>query len=407
MNALRQASFRRLAVGLLASQLGDWIYNVALLAYVFDRTHSGAWLGATTAARVLPVVLLGPLGGVLAGRLDRRRLMIGADLVRIAVMLALTAVTAFGLAIGWVPALAALATAAGSAYPACTAVSLPGLVAPEDLTSANAVRAVIGPVCVVTGPALGALTLALSGAPVAFALNAVTFGVSAVAVALIAERSAFRRRPRPHHSAFPAGSSPLHRLRADLAGGASALFRHRGARRLVTADILSSGVYGVLTVALLLVARHSGLGAGGYGLLLGAAGAGGIAGSVMGARLDGHRGALAAGLLLVALPLPALATALSVPALLALAALSGAGSSLVEVLAETGLQRDLPGEVLPRAYGFAFPAAVGGICVGGAVAAPLIDLVGLLPALTAVATVVVAYGLWTLPAPGLRPVPSA
>ena len=55
------------------SSCGDWLYNVALLALVYERTGSATWVSLTTAARVVPVVALGPLGGVLADRYDRRR----------------------------------------------------------------------------------------------------------------------------------------------------------------------------------------------------------------------------------------------------------------------------------------------------------------------------------------------
>ena len=61
--ALRHRDFRRLLAGLGVSQIGDWLYNLALVALVFERTHSAAWVGATTAARVVPFVVLGPLGG--------------------------------------------------------------------------------------------------------------------------------------------------------------------------------------------------------------------------------------------------------------------------------------------------------------------------------------------------------
>ena len=154
-SALRHRAFRRLVVGLAASQAGDWIYNVALIAYVYDRTHSVAWLGATTAARVLPIVVLGPLGGVLADRYDRRRVMILADLVRCGLMLALVGVAALGLPIVFAPVLAALATAAAAPYPACTAASVARLVPAADLGGANAVRAVVGPVCIVVGAGAG------------------------------------------------------------------------------------------------------------------------------------------------------------------------------------------------------------------------------------------------------------
>ena len=77
-------SFRRLLVALAVSQAGDWLYNVALLAFVYERTHSAGWLAATTAARVVPIVVLGPLGGVIADRFDRRRVMVASDVVRAA-----------------------------------------------------------------------------------------------------------------------------------------------------------------------------------------------------------------------------------------------------------------------------------------------------------------------------------
>src|SRR3954447_8506563 len=83
---LQLRSFRRLLAALAASQLGDWLYNVALLELVFARTHSASWVAATTAARVLPIIVLGPLGGVVADRFDRRRVMIASDLARGALM---------------------------------------------------------------------------------------------------------------------------------------------------------------------------------------------------------------------------------------------------------------------------------------------------------------------------------
>src|SRR6188472_1717020 len=185
-------SFRRLLAALAVSQLGDWLYNVALLAFVFDRTHSATWLGATTVARVLPVVLLGPLAGILGDRYDRRVVMVASDLARVAAMLGLVAVAHDGLPLVLVPALAAFATAAGSPYPPCVAASLPRLLSRDELPAANAARAAIGPLAVVVGPALGAVLLAVSGAAWAFGLNAVTFAASALLVLAVPDRAAFR-----------------------------------------------------------------------------------------------------------------------------------------------------------------------------------------------------------------------
>ena len=87
--ALRYPAFRWLLGGLAVSQLGDWLYNLALIALVYERTHSALWAGITTAARVVPVVALGPLGGAVADRFDRRRVMITCDIARIVLMVLL------------------------------------------------------------------------------------------------------------------------------------------------------------------------------------------------------------------------------------------------------------------------------------------------------------------------------
>src|SRR4051795_8867480 len=107
--ALRNHRYGRLLAALAISQAGDWLYNLALLAYVDERTHSGAWLGFTTAARILPIVVLGPLGGVVADRFDRRAVIIASDVVRAVLMVLLALVAVAGLPVVLVPLLAALA----------------------------------------------------------------------------------------------------------------------------------------------------------------------------------------------------------------------------------------------------------------------------------------------------------
>src|SRR3954468_18119024 len=103
----RHPRFRRLLAALAVSQAGDWLYNVALLALVFERTGSAAWAGAATAARVVPIVVLGPLGGVAADRWDRRRVMVASDLLRLACMALLAVVAVAELPIVLAPLLAA------------------------------------------------------------------------------------------------------------------------------------------------------------------------------------------------------------------------------------------------------------------------------------------------------------
>src|ERR1700761_8590030 len=109
--------FALLLLSLAVSACGDWLYNVALLAVVFERTHSASLLALTTAARLVPTVVLGPMGGVLAHRYDRRRLIIASDLARALLMVALAVVAVTGLPIILAPAIAAAASAPGGGPP--------------------------------------------------------------------------------------------------------------------------------------------------------------------------------------------------------------------------------------------------------------------------------------------------
>jgi MFS family permease len=391
-SALRHRNFRRLLVGLAVSQAGDWLYNVALLAFVYERTHSAGWLAATTAARVLPIVALGPLGGVIADRFDRRRTMILSDLVRAGLMLALAGVALGGLPVVLAPVLAGLATAAAAPYPPCAAATTPRLVPDEDLPGANAARAVVGMGAVAAGPVVGALLLLLGPASSAFLVNAGTFVLSALAVLAI-----------PAGAAFRPGRAPEVRsgVVADIVLGARALRSHPVAVRLLGADVVCSVVYGMQTVLLLLLTRQLGFGEAGYGYVLAGLGVGGIVGTTVAGRAAASgrpRAVLIGALLVLAVPSALMAVTPWLAGLLLWAVISGSGAVLVEVLCETALQRELDEEVFARAYGIALPMTLGGIVVGSLVAAPLVAFVGLTGAIISTGVLAGGYaGVAALP----------
>ncbi len=380
--------FQLLLASLAVSSCGDWVYNVALLALVFERTHSGTWVALTTAARVLPIVLLGPLGGVMADRHDRRRLMIGADLVRAGLMVALAAAAAAGLPILLAPVIAAVATAAGTAVPPCVAASTARLVPGPELQRANARRSAVGQAAIVAGPALGALVLVISTPATAMLVNAVTFIASAVAVWSIGSGPAF----------VPSGKAgeTVGGVLDDIVAGARALRAAPAAIRLIAADVVCSAVYGTLTVLFVLLARQLGAGTGAYGLLMGAYGIGGVIGAMVTGRVANParwRRALIAALLLVATTLVALGSGPTLLEALAASSLGGGGLVVGEVLADTALPEMLDDDILGSAYGLAVPVSLGGIVVGSLLAGPLVSFLGVGGALTAVGlAVVVACG---------------
>jgi MFS family permease len=209
--ALRERNLRLLLAGLAASQAGDWLYNLALLAFVYDRTHSSLWVGVTTAMRILPEVAFGSLAGVIADRANRRAIMLGADLVRALVMAALALVALTDAPVVLAPVLAGLSTAAGAAYPQCVAALTPRLASDAQLPAANAARTSITYTCVVAGPLFGAVLLLLGSPAFAFAANAVSFLAGALTVAAL-PREALRTVRGPDASAKAT-------LRSDLVAG--------------------------------------------------------------------------------------------------------------------------------------------------------------------------------------------
>jgi predicted MFS family arabinose efflux permease len=372
-------SFHLLLTSLAISSCGDWLYNVALLAVVFERTGSATWVALTTAARVVPVVVLGPIGGVMAGRYDRRRLILASDLLRALLMVALAATAAAGLPILLAPMIAAAATAAGVLQPPCVAACTARFVDDSELQSAQALRSAIGQAAIVVGPALGAVVLLVSTPAVAILLNALTFLGSAAAIASIRPGEAFRPAARQPDAPAPG-------MLAEILDGARALRGAPTAVRLVAADVLCSGVYGLLTVTLVMVSGRVGAGESGYGLLLGAFGAGGVIGAIVTARIEAAgrwRRTLGVALTLVGLPLAALGVASTLPLALALALLAGGGMIVGEVLSGTALPRLLDDAVLARAYGLVFPISIGGIVAGALIAGPLLSAFGLTGALAA------------------------
>src|SRR5213596_2128943 len=163
-SALRHRDFRLLVTGMGISQTGDWLYNVALLIFVLGRTHSGGWVAAAGIVRLVPYVVFGTLGGVIADRYDRKTVMIVSDLVRAGVMVVLAIVAASSGSALLAIVLAGASTSFAVAYGPSVNAALPGLVGEDDLAAANAIVQTLTNVCIALGPAIGGILLLL-GSP--------------------------------------------------------------------------------------------------------------------------------------------------------------------------------------------------------------------------------------------------
>ena len=185
LDLLRRArDFRLLFVAAIGSGLGTRLAVLALIVDVWDRTHSGKWVAALLVTDFVPIIVIGLLLGSFLDRFSRRKLMIGSDLLRCAVFVALP----FATSATMVVVLAGVVGFATGFFRPAVYAGLPNLVEDEDLPHANGLFQAAENLTWMLGPLLGSLLLALSGPDVAYWFNAVTFLVSAVLIARIAER---------------------------------------------------------------------------------------------------------------------------------------------------------------------------------------------------------------------------
>jgi MFS family permease len=185
---LRHRDFRLLWSGMCVSLLGDGIFLVAMAWQVYALSNAPTALAVVGITMTIPTIAFLLLGGVISDRLDRRRIMLAADVVRgLAVgLLALLSLTG-ALELWHVAAIAAV-YGAGTAFfsPAFDAL-VPELLPAGELAQANALDQFVRPIALrLAGPALGGVLIEVLGVGTAFALDAASFAVSAAALLAMA-----------------------------------------------------------------------------------------------------------------------------------------------------------------------------------------------------------------------------
>jgi MFS family permease len=194
LRVLRNRDFGLLWFGQAISLVGDGIYLVAIAWLVLDISNEPTALGLVGLAWTLPMVASLLIAGVLSDRFERRRLLIVADLVRLVAIGALAALALAETAELWQVIALVVVYGIGQALfqPAFSAI-VPDVVPRDQLLQANAVRELMEPLGLrFAGPALGGLLIAVFGVGEALVADAATFGVSALAVSLMARQSPVR-----------------------------------------------------------------------------------------------------------------------------------------------------------------------------------------------------------------------
>jgi MFS family permease len=340
-------AFARLYGAQLVTFAGEWFATVALLGLVLELTGSAAAASLVLVLQTGGFALTAPIAGVLADRLDRRRLLVAANVARAPLPLAFLLVG--GPESLWLLFVVVALLAAGAAtFEPTSSASLPNLVEPERLPEANVLIGSAWGTMLAVGAALGGLVAATLGREAVFVVNAVAFAGAAAIIAGI-------RRPLQEPRDASAGPHP------SFAESARVAIAFARGHRLVGAFLLSKTTFGFGTgiVALLAVFGADVFDAGdaGIGLLFAARGLGAVTGpfaarAILGTEDRGLLVGIGASLLVVVLcyAIFPLAPAIGVAALLVFGAHLGGGAQWT--LSTLGLQRATPDVLRGRLFSF-------------------------------------------------------
>ena len=369
---------RLLFTGLAVSATGSWAYNAALLALVYTRTHSLAWVGAAGLVRFLPSLLLSPYSGVVVERSDRFRLLLVTNSLALVWQCLLAVVALAHGPIVLVLALAGLSASTGTFEMPAVGASVPSMVPESELVAANALQSTIDNLVVIIGPALGALLLAFSSPTVVFFVNAATFG----AAALLVTRISFRSTKVDVTEGGTAG------VLSQMLVGVRAILGARSARALVAMCALVSFIYGTDTVLFIGVSAHKlGTGADGFGYLLAGLGVGGVLMASVVNRLAARpklAWVIYAGVAGYTLPTALMVVIHSPELAFAVEVVRGGSTLVVDVIAITALQRAVPRDQLGRVMGSFWAFILLAIGLGTVIAPAITTSFGL------------DAGLWTM-----------
>jgi MFS family permease len=391
---LRRRDFRLLFGAYAVSVLGDRMVNIALAFAVLHLGGTASDVGIVLAARTLPLVASLLIGGVVADRTSRRTVMVAADLSRLATQGALAALLIAGEpAIALVAVLSGLSgLATGFFEPASTGL-MPVVVAPDRLQQANGLRATAMAGGEIAGPVLAGALVAAAGAGYALAVDAVTFGISALLLAGLRLPARVRREA----STFV----------ADLRDGWGAFRSRTWVWSIVASASIGNVLWGAWSSLGPVVAEADLGGAAVWGAVLGAMGVGALAGAVAGIRVRPHRPlvlAVSASSLFGA-PLARLAAGAPAALVAAGALLAGGGMMLGGTIWESTLQRRVPAESLSRVSSYDWFGALAFRPLGLIVWGPIAAAIGIHVALWLAAVLLFATILSPLSVRAVRTMP--
>jgi MFS family permease len=394
-----EAQFRLLFAGQVLSLIGDKVMFVALPFAVLESGGSVSAVGLVVAAQLVPFLVFALVGGVIADRGDRRRVLVASDLARLVVQavggVLLVADAASPLTLG---ILAALYGSADAFFqPAFTGL-LPQTVShPGQLQPANALRGLSFSVANIGGPAVAGLLVAAIGAGAAFLFDAASFAVSVACLV----------RLRPRVAAEGIEEAPPAFLEAVKAG-----WREVRSRSWLLAGLGAGCAYAGIVLPAVFVLGPVSIserlgGPEAWAALVVSFGLGCVLGDVLLLRFrPRHAMRTAAVALILASSQAAIyGSGVVLAVMCMLQFVAGIGVTAFFTLWEVSLQEHVPGEALSRVSSFDYLASTILMPVGTAVAGPLAAEVGTQETLLGMSAVGIACALAFLAVPSVRSLP--
>ncbi len=369
MSIWKNHDFIRLWLGQMISVVGDGIYYIAIMWWIKTHTGSDALVALIALCAAVPGVLLGPIAGVVADRVNRRRLMIGMDVISAVVVIVPALLLAVNQLEPWHVCVTAalLATAATFGYPAFFS-SIPRIVEEDQLSAANSMSQGGNALAGLIGPALGGVLVAGLSSVNAIALDAVSFGVSALLLA-------FSRIPDAQRSPEDRAQS----ITADLLEGVRYLRSQPILWGVMMVFAVLNLVFAPISVLIPGLAKDVlGVGAQGFGLLEASMPAGFVLGSLTATaltrRLNGH--AMIWLMCVVGLLMASIGLSRSFVVTAALIVSSGVGFAVMNIFFMVIFQTRIPNELQGRAFGTMGTISQGLRPVGLALTASAVGLLG-------------------------------
>jgi MFS family permease len=390
---LKERNFRLLWFGQAVSAVGDSLVTIALAFATLSVAHSASALGLVLAVSTVAQMVALPLGGVWSDRLPRQLVMLTSDGVRAAVHAVMAVLLITGHAQLWqLVVQAVFYSLAGGFFLPASGGLVPQTVSAQQLQRANALMGLSRSITQVGGPAVAGVLVAVFGPGWVFAIDAATFVVSAISLALL-------RVPRV------SGSARSTFLRELKDGVAAVTSRTWYLLNLGAHALWNFGFAAFLVLGPIVAKQHLG-GASAWGLIGAALGAGAVLGGLIALRIKPSRPLMLANLAGIpsALQLIALAVPLPTVAIMAVCVVGWAGLTLLNEVWFATVPQLMPADLLARATSFDWLLSTIAMPLGFAVSGPLADHIGVQPTLVAAAAIMAVPLLLIVLVPGVRSV---